>query len=74
MSVCKECRDNYLYKIYIGCLAAYDGDVKQAGIYFNRIIMNSKDPRPILVLINSMINGDCTECEKYRELYESYIN
>jgi hypothetical protein len=73
MLECKDCPDNYLYKIYKQYLIAFENDESKAGEAFNKLCLEVRDPRNIIELINDITDGDCESCLKYKYLYKEVI-
>ena len=69
---CKNCKKNYLLKIYNTCINNHD--IFNDGLEeFHNICTRSNDPRSSVMILYSLMNNDCETCEKYRELYKRFI-
>lgn len=69
---CRNCEENYLYKIYRRCMN--DSEKASEALYkFDKICLKSGDTRGPLTIIHSMYEYNCEECKKYKHLYEGFI-
>ena len=69
---CKECKDNYLRKIFMECLK--QSSTTEEGLNkFDRICLQSGDPRNPLTIVSSMSNNECSRCREYEKYYKNYM-
>lgn len=73
MLKCKQCNDNYLYKIFVEYMETFNNDSKKAGRAFNILSLRIGDPRPILLLLHDITDGSCERCNKYKSLYDKIV-
>ena len=72
MKNCKECKDNYLLKIFQLCMDKHE-IYNNALDEFNSICNRCKDPRSSVMILYSITNNNCEDCKKYRDLYKKFI-
>ncbi len=69
---CINCDRNYLRKIFSRCLG--ESATTEDGLNkFDKICLQSGDPRNPLSIALSMSENDCNTCEKFKTYYQDFI-
>lgn len=65
---CKNCNNNYLYRIFRNCQKLYGSGIESIK-KFDEICCQHGDYRDPVKLLYAIKSGNCDECNKYKDLY-----
>lgn len=70
---CRNCSNNYLYKLFGYCLNTYS-PVELALEKFDKYCVDSGDPRNLLTILSTMYNNTCDNCKLYSKYYDNILS
>lgn len=69
---CVHCSENYLKEIFQRC-EDESSSSKEALSKFDNICVSCHDPRTPIAISKAMVDYDCADCKRFKELYKDHI-